>query len=79
MGDPETLGIVAFEKNPLYDKHRFISSYPVSIKKKTRFYLKKYTNFKIFNNLYERERKNSIARIFFERYSATSLKTVHIR
>jgi hypothetical protein len=30
MGDPETLGIVAFEKNPLYDKHRFISSYPVS-------------------------------------------------
>jgi len=34
---------------------------------------------KIYNNLYERERKNSIARIFFERYSATSLKTVHIR
>ena len=30
MGDPETLGIVAFENNSLYDKHRFISSYPVS-------------------------------------------------
>ena len=25
-----TLGILAFENNPLYAKHRFISSYPVS-------------------------------------------------
>lgn len=30
MGDPQTLGIVAFENNPLYDKHRFITSYPIS-------------------------------------------------
>jgi len=30
MGDPETLGIVAFENNSLYDKHRFITSYPIS-------------------------------------------------
>ena len=28
--DPETLGIISFENNPLYDKHHFISSYPVS-------------------------------------------------
>lgn len=30
IGDPETLGIVSFENNPLYDKYHFISSYPVS-------------------------------------------------
>jgi hypothetical protein len=30
MGDPKTLGIVAFENNPLYDKHHFITSYPAS-------------------------------------------------
>ena len=30
MGDPETQAIAAFENNTLYDKHRFISSYPVS-------------------------------------------------
>lgn len=32
IGDPESPGIVAFEKNPLYDKHSFISSYPISQK-----------------------------------------------
>lgn len=30
IGDPETRGIISFENNPLYDKHHFISSYPVS-------------------------------------------------
>jgi len=30
IGDPETRAITAFENNSLYDKHRFISSYPVS-------------------------------------------------
>ena len=30
IGDPETFGIVVFEKNPLYDDHHFITSYPVS-------------------------------------------------
>ena len=30
IGDPETFGIVVFEKNPLYDNHHFITSYPVS-------------------------------------------------
>jgi hypothetical protein len=30
MEDPEILRIVTFENNPLYDKHRFITSYPIS-------------------------------------------------
>lgn len=29
-GDPELMEIVAFEKNPIYNKYHFISSYPVS-------------------------------------------------
>lgn len=37
MGDPETLGIVAFENNPLYDKKRFITSYTISEKAFERF------------------------------------------
>jgi len=32
IGDPESLGIVSFENNPLYDKHHFISCYIVSQK-----------------------------------------------
>lgn len=28
--DPETLEIVSFENNPLYDKYHFINNYPVS-------------------------------------------------
>lgn len=32
IGDPETLGIVAFENNPLYDKKHFISSYKITKK-----------------------------------------------
>lgn len=30
IGDPETFAIVGFEKNPLYDKYHFISSYPLT-------------------------------------------------
>ena len=30
IGDPESLGIVSFENNPLYEDHHFISGYPVS-------------------------------------------------
>ena len=32
MGDPETLAIVGFERNPLYKNYHFISSYPLSEK-----------------------------------------------
>jgi len=32
IGDPETLGIVSFENNPLYEDHHFISGYPISPK-----------------------------------------------
>jgi hypothetical protein len=30
IGDPESLGIVVFENNSLYEDHHFISSYPIS-------------------------------------------------
>jgi hypothetical protein len=30
IGDPESLGIVAFENNPLYEDHHFISGYRIS-------------------------------------------------
>jgi hypothetical protein len=30
IGDPESLGIVVFENNPLYEDHHFISGYPIS-------------------------------------------------
>ena len=30
IGDPETLGVVIFENNPLYDNYHFISCYPIS-------------------------------------------------
>jgi hypothetical protein len=30
IGDPESLGIVSFENNPLYEDHHFISGYPIS-------------------------------------------------
>nr|UVG41922.1 hypothetical protein [Navicula tsukamotoi] len=30
IGDPESLGIVSFENNPLYKDHHFISGYPIS-------------------------------------------------
>ena len=30
IGDPETRGIVSFEKNSLYEDHHFISGYPIS-------------------------------------------------
>ena len=30
IGDPESLGIIAFENNPLYKDHHFISGYPIS-------------------------------------------------
>ena len=30
IGDPESRGIVAFENNPLYENHHFITSYPIS-------------------------------------------------
>jgi len=30
IGDPELLGIAAFENNPLYEDHHFITSYPIS-------------------------------------------------
>ena len=30
IGDPETLGIVSFENNPLYEDHHFISGYTIS-------------------------------------------------
>ena len=30
IGDTESLGIVSFERSPLYDKYHFISSYPIS-------------------------------------------------
>lgn len=32
IGDPESLGIIAFENNPLYENHHFISGYPISEK-----------------------------------------------
>ena len=32
IGDPESLGIVVFENNPLYEDHHFISGYPISEK-----------------------------------------------
>ena len=30
IGDPESLGVIAFENNPLYENHHFISGYPIS-------------------------------------------------
>ena len=30
IGDPDSLGIVSFENNPLYEDHHFISGYPIS-------------------------------------------------
>lgn len=33
IGDSESLGIIAFENNPLYKNHHFITSYPISEKR----------------------------------------------
>lgn len=37
IGDPESLAIVSFENNPLYEGHHFISGYPISEKAFERF------------------------------------------